>query len=76
MQPLLLTLEEEHLLMAAPPDLERGVAPLGLPAPVQPPLLGRVIASLGHRPWLRVFGSSSWPRGSSFGPPPLTSEVG
>ena len=29
MQPLILTLEEGYLLMAAP-DLERGVAPLGL----------------------------------------------
>ena len=28
-QPLLLTLDEGYLLMAAPPDLERGVAPLG-----------------------------------------------
>ena len=32
-QPLLLTLEEGYLLMASPPDLERGVAPLGPPAP-------------------------------------------
>ena len=39
-QPLLLTLDEEYLLMAAPPDLECGVAPLGLPVPMQPPLLG------------------------------------
>ena len=30
-QPLLLTLEEGYLLPAAPPDLERGVAPLGPP---------------------------------------------
>ena len=30
---LLLTLDEGYLLMAAPPDLERGVAPLGPPAP-------------------------------------------
>ena len=33
-QPLLLTLDEVYLLTAAPPDLERGVAPLGPPAPV------------------------------------------
>ena len=39
-QPLLLTLDEGYLLMAAPPELERGVAPPGLPAPAQPPLLG------------------------------------
>ena len=37
-QPLLLTLEEGYLLTAAPPDLERGIAPLGPPAPAQPPL--------------------------------------
>ena len=34
-QLLLLTLDE-----VAPPDLERGVSPLGLPAPLQPLLLG------------------------------------
>ena len=38
-QPLLLTLDEGYLLMATPPDLERGVAPLGPPAPAQPLLL-------------------------------------
>ena len=38
-QPLLLSLDEGYLLTAAPPDLERGVAPLGPPAPVQPLLL-------------------------------------
>ena len=37
-QPLLLTLDEGYLLTAIPPDLERGVAPLGPPAPAQPPL--------------------------------------
>ena len=30
---LLLTLDEGYLLTATPPDLERGVAPLGPPAP-------------------------------------------
>ena len=49
-QLLLLTLEEEYLLMAAPPDLERGVAPLGPPAPAQPPFLGCGIALLGCCP--------------------------
>ena len=44
MQPLLLTLNEEYLLTVAPPDLERGVAPLGPPVPAQPMLLGRGIA--------------------------------
>ena len=39
-QPLLLTLDEGYLFTTTPPDLERGVAPLGHPAPVQPPLLG------------------------------------
>ena len=42
-QPLLLTLDE-----VAPPDLERGVVPLGPPAPSQWLLLGRGVAPLGH----------------------------
>ena len=46
-QPPLLTLDEGYLLTAAPPDLERGVAPLSPPAPTQPPLLGREVAPLG-----------------------------
>ena len=33
-QPLLLTLDEGYLLTAAIPDLQRGIAPLGPPAPV------------------------------------------
>ena len=33
-QPLLLTLNEGYLLIAAPPDLECGIAPLGPPVPV------------------------------------------
>ena len=49
-QLLLLTLDEGYLLMAAPPDLERGVAPLAPPAPVQPSLLGYRVAPLGCRP--------------------------
>ena len=36
-QPLLLTLEEGHLLTTARPDLQRGIAPLGPPAPAQLP---------------------------------------
>ena len=48
--PLLLTLGEGCLLTAAPPDLERGVALLGPPAPVQPPLLGLGVAPPGHSP--------------------------
>ena len=39
-QPLLLTLDEGYLLTAALPDLHRGIAPLGLPVPMQPLLLG------------------------------------
>ena len=49
-QLLLLTLAEGYLLTTAPPDLERGVAPLGPPAPMQPLLLGRGVAPLGRRP--------------------------
>ena len=49
-QPLLLTLDEGYLLTAAPSDLERGIAPLGPPVPVQPPLLGGGVAPLGSRP--------------------------
>ena len=43
-------LGQGYLLMAAPPDLECGVAPLGPPVPTQPPLLGREVAPLGHCP--------------------------
>ena len=68
-QPLLLTLDKGYLLTTAPPDLERGVAPLGAPVPAQPPLLRRGVAPLGHRPWPRAWGSSSQL-------PPLTSGVG
>ena len=39
-QPLLFTLDEGYLLTTALPDLQRGMAPLGPPAPTQPPLLG------------------------------------
>ena len=68
-QPLLLTVEEGYLLTAAPPDLERGVAPLGLPAPAQPLLLGRGVAPLGRLPRPQECGSSSRL-------PALTSDVG
>ena len=47
-QLLLLTLDEGYLLTAAPPDLERGVAPLGPPALAQPLLLGRGVAPLSR----------------------------
>ena len=58
-EPLLLTLDKGYLLTAAPPDLGHGVAPLGPPAPVQAPLLGRGVAPLDHCPWPRMWGSSS-----------------
>ena len=48
-QPLLLTLDEGYLLMADPPDLERGVAPLGPLAPAQPLLLRHGVALLSRR---------------------------
>ena len=47
-QLLPLTLEEGYLLTAAPPDLKRGVAPLGPPVPAQQPLLGGGVAPLGR----------------------------
>jgi len=49
-QLLFLTLDEGYLLTAAPRDLERGIAPLGPPALVQPPLLGRGVTPLGRHP--------------------------
>ena len=47
------TLDEGYLLTTTHPDLERGVAPLGLPVPTQPPLLGLGVAPLGRLPDLR-----------------------
>ena len=52
-QLLLLILEEGYLLTTALLDLQRGIAPLGPPAPAQPPLLGRGVAPPGRRPGLR-----------------------
>ena len=49
-QLLLLSLDEGYLLMATPPDLERAVAPLSPPVPVQPPLFGHGVAPLGSLP--------------------------
>ena len=68
-QPQLLTLDKGYLFTATPPDLERGIAPLGPPAPAQPPLLGCEVAPPSRRPWPRTWGSSSRP-------PPLTSDAG
>ena len=76
-QLLLLTLDKGYLLTTTLPDLQRGVAPLGPPAPTQPQLLGRGIAPPTSRPWPRTRGNSSlhgpWPRtwGNSSWPPPL-----
>ena len=56
-QPLLLTLDKGYLLTAAPPDLERGVAPLGPPAPMQRLLLGRGVAPLGCHPFPWTWGN-------------------
>ena len=58
-QLLLLTLDEGYLLTAAPSDLERGIAPLGPPAPAQPPLLGGGVAPPGRGPWPWAWGRSS-----------------
>ena len=49
-QPLLLTLDEGYLFTATPSDLEQGIAPVGPPAPAQPPLLGGGVAPPGRRP--------------------------
>ena len=53
-QPLLLTLDEGSLLTTTLPDLQRGIAPLGPPAPVQPRLLGRGVNFCPEKPipWL------------------------
>ena len=50
-QLLLLTLDEGYLLTVALPDLQRGIAPLGPPVPVQPGLRGRWVGPPGRRPW-------------------------
>ena len=47
-QPLLLTLGEGYLLTTTPSDLERGIGPLGPPAPSQPLLLGGAVAVSFH----------------------------
>ena len=50
-QPLLLALEERYLLTATLPDVQRGIAPLGPPAPAQPRLLGCGVGPPGQSPW-------------------------
>ena len=62
-QPLLFTLDEGYLLTAAFPDLpDLGIAPLGLPAPMLPPLLRHGVAPPGRHPW-------SWAWGHVLAPP-------
>ena len=76
-QPLLLTLDEGYLLTAAVPDLQRGIAPLGPPAPVQPPLLGMLLPATGSGlAWVAPPSSCPWPGGGSSGSPTLTSFAG
>ena len=74
-QPLLFTLDEGYLLTAAPPDLQRGIVPLGPPAaprshrsldvgwllPAVAPSLAPGVAPPCRPPWLRTQGSSSRP---------------
>ena len=50
--PLLLTLDEGYLLTATVPDLQRGIALLGPPAPVQPLLLGMLLQAAGPWAWV------------------------
>ena len=50
-QLLLFTLDKGYLLTSTLPDLQRGIAPLGPPAPAQPPLLGRGVGPLNRCPW-------------------------
>ena len=66
-QLLLLTLDEGYLLTASPPDLERGIAPLGPPAPMEPLLLGLGVALLGRSCAVAAWHSQLLP---------LTSDVG
>ena len=56
---LLLTLDEGCLLTAALPDLQRGIAPLGPPVPMQAPLLGGGVGPPGRGPWPLVWDSAS-----------------
>ena len=78
-QSLLLTLDQGYLLTAAPPDLQRGIAPLGPPVPVQPPLLGLLLPDTGPGLGLGVApqGHCPWPRArGGFSQPPLTLDAG
>ena len=90
--PLLLTLDKGYLLSSTIPDLQQGMAPLGPPAPAQPPLLGKLFPAAGpglRREWLlpasapglrlRVApqGHHPWPQvRGGFSRLPLTSDAG
>ena len=60
-QPLLLTFDRWYLLTAALPDLQLGIAPLGPPAPVQPPLLGcgKSVLNIHWKDWCWSWNSST-----------------
>ena len=75
-QPLLLTLDEGYLLIAAVPDLQHGIAPLGPPVPAQPPLLRLLLPAIGPglgRGWLLPAAATGFGSGGSSGSPPLSS---
>ena len=74
-QLLFLVLDEGYLLTAAPPDLERGVAPLCPPMPAQPRPLGRGVAPPGGRPWPPALGSSCTVTAWHSLPPPQTTST-
>ena len=65
-----------------PPDLQCGIAPLGPPEPVHPPLLGSglifLAAAPGLRGWVAPPGFRPWPWtwGGSSQPPTLASYTG
>ena len=77
-QPLLLVLDEGYLLTATIPDLQRGIAPLGPPAPAQRLLLGMLLPAAdpdlrcGVAPLGRSRAIAAWHSRLL----PLTSEVG
>ena len=54
-QLLFLILDKGYFLTVAPSDLQRGIAPLGPPAPAQPPLLGHVVAPPCRCHWPRTW---------------------
>ena len=63
-QPLFLTLDEGYLLTATVPDLQRGIAPLGSPAPAQPLVLWLLLPAAvpGLQSGVAPPGRGPWPR--------------